>query len=65
VNWIRLEERVAAFVRGNPMVSYKKIASRYGVSTGYVHKAAKKHGICRMVGRKKRAQRSITDKDAL
>jgi hypothetical protein len=57
----RLEERVAAYVRGNPTVSYKKIAERYGVSAGYVHKAAKKHGICRMVGRKKGAQRLSTD----
>ena len=49
----RLEERVAAYARENPAVSYKKIGERYGVSAGYVHNAAKKHGINRAVGRKK------------
>ena len=49
----RLEERVAAYAKENPAVSYKKIGERYGVSAGYVHKAAKKHGISRAVGRKK------------
>jgi hypothetical protein len=49
----RLEEQVAAFAKGHPAVSYREIGKRFGVSAGYVHKAAKKHGVSRAVGRKK------------
>ena len=49
----RLEEEVAFFVRDHPMVGYREIGKRFGVSAGYVHKSAKKHGVSRAVGRKK------------
>jgi hypothetical protein len=49
----RLEQEVALFVRDHPMLGYREIGKRFGVSAGYVSKAAKKHGISRVAGRKK------------
>jgi DNA invertase Pin-like site-specific DNA recombinase len=38
---------IAEFIRNNPHLSYKELASRLGCSTSTIYLIAKEHGVCR------------------